>query len=102
MSDVIRSSLSGIVFALLGFFGTAGMAQEAVVTLRSTVTGNQEQPRVMYILPWQPPGRSKFEYSLGSDIAKELFAPVDREEFVRGIKYQAMIESSSSSEPGED
>ena len=31
-------------------------AEEAIVTLHSTVSGSQEQPRVMYILPWQQPG----------------------------------------------
>ena len=102
MSDVNPLCLSVVLLAAAVFHAPASTGQEAVVTLRSTVTGNQEQPRVMYIVPWQPPGRSKFEYSLGSDIAKELFAPVDREEFVRGIKYQAMIESSSSSESAED
>ncbi len=102
MSKRIRQSMSAALFMSLGFVNTVGVAQEAVVTLRSTVTGNQEQPRVMYIVPWQPPGEVAFEYSLASEIADELFAPLDREEFVRGMKYQAMIESSGSPDPGED
>lgn len=74
-------------------------AGEAVVTLRSTVTGNQELPRVMYIVPWQQPGDSDFDYELQGSFADELFAPIDRDEFVRGIEYQAMIEAG---EPGGD
>jgi hypothetical protein len=70
------------------------LAQEAVVTLRSTVSGNQEQPRVMYILPWQQPGEAEFDYRLRGGIADELFVPVDRDEFVRGLEYQAMIEAA--------
>lgn len=29
------------------------LAEEAVVTLNSSVIGNQEQPKVLYLLPWQ-------------------------------------------------
>lgn len=66
-------------------------AQEAVVTLRATVTGNQEQPKVMYIVPWQQPGSTEFDYEPGSSFAAELFSPLDRDEFVRGLNYQAAI-----------
>jgi len=76
--------------------GPAALAQEAVVTLRSTVTGNQEQPRVMYIVPWQQPGDTEFNYELRVGIAQELFAPVDREEFVRGLDYREMIDAAEA------
>jgi hypothetical protein len=67
------------------------LAQEAVVTLRSTVTGNQEQPKVMYIVPWQPSLASEFEYLLGSGLAQDLFTEIDRDEFVRELSYRKMI-----------
>jgi hypothetical protein len=84
------------VLSMLLVFGTAlsagrATAQEAIVTLRSTVSGNQEQPKVMYIVPWQQPGNSEFEYTMESNIADELFAPVDRDEFVRELGYKAML-----------
>ena len=43
-----------LILMLLG--ASASYSQEPVVTLRATVTGNQEQPRVMYILPRQAAG----------------------------------------------
>ena len=67
------------------------LAQEAVVTLRSTVTGNQEQPKVMYIVPWQPSLTTEFEYLLGSGLAQDLFTEIDRDEFVRELSYRRMI-----------
>ena len=72
----------------------AMFAQEALVTLRSTVTGNQEQPRVMYLVPWQQPGQLEFDYDMQGSFADEVFAPIDREEFVRGLDYRAMIDGS--------
>ena len=67
------------------------LAEEAVVTLRSTVTGNQEQPRVMYLLPWQQPLNAEFEHQMQGSFADELFMPLDRDEFVRGLEYQALL-----------
>jgi hypothetical protein len=76
---------------LLFLASTAGWAEEAVVTLRSTVTGSQEQPKVMYLLPWQQPGDAEFEYHMQGSFADELFVPLDRDEFVRGLEYQALL-----------
>ena len=89
-----------VVFAVGASIGV--FAQEPIVTLRSTVTGNQEQPRVMYIVPWQQPGGSNFEYVMESSIGDELFAPVDREEFVRSMGYQEKISNNVSSGANEE
>ena len=90
--------------AVVLMFGSniGALAQEPIVTLRSTVTGNQEQPRVMYIVPWQQPGGSNFEYVMESSIGDELFAPVDREEFVRSMGYREKISTNASSDANEE
>lgn len=66
-------------------------SQEAVITLRATVTGNQEQPKVMYIVPWQQPGATDFEYTPASALAEDLFQRLDRDEFVRELEYREML-----------
>lgn len=66
-------------------------AEEAVVTLQSTVSGSQEQPKVMYIVPWQEPGAANFDYEMNNGLAQELFVPIDRDEFLRGLAYQEML-----------
>lgn len=68
-------------------------AEEASITLHSTVSGSQEQPRVMYIVPWQRPAAAEFDYELENTVAEELFAPVDRDEFVRGLVYEHMLDN---------
>lgn len=90
--------LSRLLAVATGFWIGGAIAQEAVVTLRSTVTGNQEQPKVMYIVPWQQPGNSEFEYRMESTIADELFAPVDRDEFVRELGYKSMLNAPQPNE----
>ncbi len=72
------------------------LAQEPVVTLRATVTGNQEQPRVMYILPWQPPEARDYEYVPAQALADDLFRGVDRDEFVRELEYREALGGADS------
>ena len=73
-------------------------AQEAVVVLRSTVKGNQEQPRVMYIVPWQQPGNSALEYQPLDTLVNELFTTVDRDEFIRELSYREQLKASQSAD----
>ena len=72
-------------------------AQEAVVTLHATVTGNQEQPRVMYILPWQQREATATDYVPDQGLAAELFTPIERDEFVRELTYRALLANTDSS-----
>jgi hypothetical protein len=73
-------------------FPVAG--QETLITLHSTVRGNQEQPKVMYILPWQQPGDAVFEQEFNARLTGDLFVPLDREEFVRELNYRAMMDAA--------
>ena len=67
------------------------LAQDAVVTLHSTVSGSKEQPRVMYIVPWQEPEAAPLDYALDNQLVQEVFAPIDRDEFMREIQLQSDI-----------
>jgi len=62
---------------------------EANVVLHSTITGNQEQPKVLYIVPWQPPGGADQLTQPVQPLLDDVFAPIDRAEFQRELKYRA-------------
>ncbi len=66
------------------------VAQESsdkVLNLESTFQGNREQPRVLYIVPWQQPGGPpELERPISGDI-DQLFEPIDRASFQRELKY---------------
>ncbi len=76
-------------------------AQESEISLHSTVSGNREQPRVMYILPWQQPGAITIEQEFNAGLTGDLFVPLDREEFVRELNYQAMMNAAQDSDGDE-
>lgn len=67
---------------------TAGkkMVREANINLRTTVTGNQEQPRVMYILPWQSPTSPDLEMEMLSSQQEAVFGHVERDELQRSLE----------------
>ena len=78
--------------ALMAFFLTpAFAADEANVVLHSTITGNQEQPKVMHIVPWQGPGGGDQLQQPLQPLLNDVFAPMDRGEFLRELKYREMV-----------
>lgn len=84
-----------LIMAALAPVAAALQAEEATVSLHSTVSGNQEQPKVMYIVPWQQPAAAEFDYALHNSITEELFVPLDRDVFVRELAYQEILSASS-------
>lgn len=62
------------------------MVREANINLRTTVTGNQEQPRVMYILPWQSPTSPDLEMEMLSSQQDAVFGHVERDELMRDLE----------------
>ena len=88
----MRSLIITIVFMLAASLAAAAPAEkksEATVVLHSTITGNQEQPKVLYIVPWQPPGSADQLMQPVKPVLDDVFAPVDRAEFQRELKYRS-------------
>ena len=62
------------------------MVQDASITLQTTITGNQEQPRVLYILPWQSPMAANVDFESLDNEQKAVFGHVEREELRRELE----------------
>jgi len=71
--------------ALLLVAARIGYTREPTVTLRSTVSGNQQQPKVMYILPWQDPDDPLSDVQWRSLDNQSVFSPIYRSEFLREL-----------------
>jgi len=72
----------------LGFLANFAIAQQpAVIKLQETIRGNQEQPKVLTIVPWQSP---KTKQALPSPIVERInkkFVPLQQDE----LKLQIQI-----------
>ena len=54
---------------------------------RTEITGNQELPKVLYIVPWQKSNPGDLIGRPVNTLLDEVLAPVDREEFIREVDY---------------
>ncbi len=70
------------------------MVREANINLQTTVTGNQEQPRVMYILPWQSPLSPDLEMEMLSSQEDAVFGHVERDELQRSLEAAGELDST--------
>jgi hypothetical protein len=53
----------------------------------TSVTGNQELPKVLYIVPWKDADAGDLAGKPVQSLLDEVLAPIDREVFQRQIRY---------------
>jgi len=51
------------------------------------VTGNQELPKVLYIVPWRKSDPGDLMSKPANTLLDDVLAPIDRSEFVREVDY---------------
>lgn len=61
------------------------MVQDATINLQTTITGNQEQPKVLYVLPWQSPQMAVVDFEPLDNQQKAVFNHVERDELRREL-----------------
>ncbi len=54
---------------------------------RTEITGNQELPKVLYIVPWQKSNPGELMGKPVNTLLDDVLAPLDREEFIRQVEY---------------
>lgn len=62
----------------------------------ATVTGSQEQPKVMYIVPWKRSDIGDLAGKPMNSLVDEILAPVDRDVFKREVVYYHAVQADTS------
>lgn len=65
----------------------------------SSIRGNQELPKVLYIVPWKDPSLGDLVGKPVNSLVDETLAPVDREVFRRQISYFDQLYGNSGTAP---
>lgn len=62
---------------------------------RTEITGNQELPTVLYIVPWKKSDPGDLMGRPANTLLDEVLAPLDRTEFVRQVNYYSDLYGES-------
>jgi hypothetical protein len=62
----------------------------------ATVTGDREQPKVMYIVPWKKSDIGDLSGKPMNSLLDEALAPIDREEFKRQVVYYQAVRADAA------
>lgn len=65
---------------------TSGVMDEMELG-RTEITGNQELPKVLYIVPWQKSDPGDLMGKPVNTLLDEVLAPLNRDEFIRQVDY---------------
>jgi hypothetical protein len=87
--------------AAAGHGSAPGAPQKPAATDRlelgtATVTGDREQPKVMYIVPWKRSDIGDLSGKPMNSLLDEALTPVDRDEFKREVVYYQAVKADAS------
>ena len=94
-----------VTFAML--CATGGWAQEGPRQVdrleldSSSITGNQELPKVLYIVPWKDADLGDLQGKPVNSLLDEVLAPLDREVFQRQVRYHDQLNATESADATE-
>lgn len=74
---------------------SGGQVMDRLELGRIEITGNQELPKVLYIVPWQKADPGDLMGRPVNTLLDEVLAPLDREEFIRRVDYYSDLYGES-------
>ena len=66
-------------------------ADDALELEGTSIIGNRELPKVLYIVPWKTAEMSDLEERPVTSLQDEVLAPVDRDVFRRHLRYYKQL-----------
>jgi hypothetical protein len=75
---------------------SGGRVMDRMELGRTEITGNQELPKVLYIVPWQKAQHGDLSGKPVNTLIDEVLAPVDREEFIRTVDYYGEVHGDAN------
>lgn len=85
--DGVASESAAVVAQDVRRRENAGGVMDEIDLERTEITGNQELPKVLYIVPWQKSEPGELTGKPVNSLLDEVLAPIDRSEFIRQVDY---------------
>jgi hypothetical protein len=84
-------------FAVLAGLLIPGICMHAAERLDlegTTITGSQELPKALHIVPWKSADAGELAARPMNSLIDEILAPIDRDVFLRELEYYEAVHSS--------
>jgi hypothetical protein len=103
-----KTTLLLVVLLMAGTVGAEDATAPAAATASATtalnldttaIRGNQELPKVMYVVPWKDAAMAELAGRPVNSLVEEVLAPVDREVFRRQTRYFHQLHDAASLRP---
>lgn len=91
-----------VLFTSSFFAAGNAFSKDADVSLSSSIVGNQEQPKVLYIVPWKPVGSSELENQSIQSQLDLVFGHVEQVELRRELLYNDRLAKPVKKTEGTD
>ena len=107
MSERTTKATRAIRTAALLLVSAAASAQDAPVAENTldlgttSITGNRELPKVLYIVPWKTSDLGDIVGRPVNTLLDEVLAPIDPEVFERQLHYYTVLEAPPAALPAE-
>ena len=85
-----------VIAILLGHVlpGSCANAADRLDLEGTTITGNQELPKALHIVPWKSAEAGDLAARPMNSLVDEILAPIDRDVFLRELDYYEAVHSS--------
>jgi hypothetical protein len=81
-----------LLLTTLLLFSQTVSAEQRIKLQSSTITGNSELPKILYVVPWKNVPATEFDEKMTvPDVSADFIRPVDPDEFERQAKHYAEI-----------
>jgi hypothetical protein len=94
----VRQILITALLCIATSVSTPGLAQQRIEMQGTEIVGNQELPRVLYIVPWQTAERFEIDSPPITSIIERRLTPLERAAFRRKVHYHQAIFSNQTLE----
>ncbi len=96
----MKAKYLNVLLPAVLLLGLQAVHGEDELNLQGTFKGNREQPRVLYIVPWQQPGGPEGLDRPVNGLIDNVLTPIDRDVFQRELKYFEVLSKGEQESAG--
>jgi hypothetical protein len=96
---MMKEYFSFALLILVCIFAPTSQAEDRIELQGTTVVGNRELPKVLYIVPWKKANSDNLMGNPVANLVGDSLAPIDRDVFRREVEYYDRLSVSKTADP---